>query len=53
MENAVNARLLVHKMIHVCMRCPKEQHGELVQWCEAHKELVAEPEHPPDFNPSP
>jgi hypothetical protein len=43
-ENAINAQALAQKLIHVCMRCPKPQHADLVEWCEAFRELVGEPE---------
>ncbi len=48
-ENAVNSQVLIQKMIHVCIGVPKSRYPELVEWCEAMEELVAEPEHPPDW----
>jgi hypothetical protein len=43
-ENAINGQWLAQKAIFVCMRLPKPQHAELVEWCYAHKELIADPE---------
>jgi hypothetical protein len=48
-ENAVNAPVVVQRVVYECMRCPKPEHAELVAWCEATKELVGEPEPVPEW----
>jgi hypothetical protein len=42
-ENANNAQLLAHKLIHVCLRNPKPTYTDLAEWCEALKAWVPEP----------
>lgn len=48
-ENAINAQLLARKLIWSCLRSPKPEHADLATWCEAAKDLVAEPPPPPEW----
>lgn len=43
-ENAQTSRRFAHQLIWYCLRMPKPRHKALVAWCEAHKDLLPEPE---------
>jgi hypothetical protein len=43
-ENAINAQFLAQLMIHRCMHAPRPEQASLVEWCEAFKHTVPEPE---------
>lgn len=49
-ENAVNAQLLVRKLIAVCVRKPKARYPALVAWCEPLKDVVPEPPPRPEWD---
>jgi hypothetical protein len=48
-ENALNAQVLVQKMIRECMHHPKPKHAALVKWCDDVKELGPEPDPVPPW----
>ena len=43
-ENAVNAQLLVRKLVFLCVRTPRASYPALSAWCETLRDVVPEPE---------
>lgn len=52
-ENAVNAQLLVRRLIWDCLRNPKPEHVDLVEWCEGLRDAVPQPPDPPQWANAP
>lgn len=52
-ENAVNAQLLIRRVIWDCLRNPKTEHADLVKWCEGLRDAVPRPPDPPQWANAP